>query len=85
MFTGTKVALSVAIGIASLASPKYAFAENNYIDWGPLKSEELLSTQNGRGERANMNRYDSGIVYGFGSSPSQQDDLSQARKKAPNH
>ena len=83
MFTKSKIALSVAIilGAAALAVPNHAFADNNWLDadWSP-KSEGSASSH-----RAQMNRYDNGTPYGFGSSETRQDDVSQSRKKIRGH
>jgi hypothetical protein len=55
MFTKSTIALSFAavLSATSVSLTTHAFAENSYLDWDGYAP----SSQNGKGERAQMNRY----------------------------
>jgi hypothetical protein len=55
MFTKSTIALSFAavLSAASLPLTTHAFAENSHLDWDGYAP----SSQNGKGEKAQMNRY----------------------------
>jgi len=86
MFTKSKIALSFAVVLSTASMPlaTHAFAEDNWAGCC-MDGDTGASPQNWGGERAYIYRNDSGNAYGFGSLPSQRNDLSPSRKKPHFH